>query len=113
MTTTQLTPLTDETLSDMVMSLTGFDEIAIAKFFDGLDPYTDAETKPIPLNRALVFVHLRRQGKTDQAAHAEAMGWSMNRITTYFAEESADEAAAEELGLPPVTPAGEDVPSVA
>jgi hypothetical protein len=110
-------PVTDITVTEMVESLTGFDEIAIAKHFDGLDPYTDAQTKPILISRALVFVHLRRGNEqrarlSDIDAHTAAMTMPMGEVTTYFADGEDDDAAIE-LGLPAVTPSGEDVPPAA
>ena len=60
------------TIDEFVESLTGFDEIAIEKNFDGFDVYTQAETKSIRAMRAMAFVRFRREGQTDRDAFKAA-----------------------------------------
>lgn len=84
----------DMTISEMTNSLTGFDEIAIAKHFGG--EFTDlAENKPTTLGRALVFVAERRDGKTDQEAFQVAMDLPLGTCQSYFADEAVDPLGEE------------------
>lgn len=92
------------TVEEMSESLTGYDEIAISRSFDGLNPYTDAERNPITVQRALVFVHQRRGGKSDPEAREAAMAMPLRQIMDYFATD--DEVDPTD----PVTAAGKDEP---
>lgn len=94
-------PKVDLTFTEMTESLTGFDEIAVEKHM-GIDPYSDGERKPIKAVRALVFVHLTRQGKNAPQAVEEAQSMPMKDVMSYFAEEP-DEVFEDE----PVTAMGE------
>lgn len=101
-TKTPITPATDMTADEMFESLTGFDEIAIAHHF-GSEITALAETKPLAFLRALVFVHLTRQGhKPHPEIKQDVQGMSIAQVNGYFTE--ADEVDPED----PVTPAGKD-----
>ena len=91
----------DMTASEMLESLTGFDEVAIAKHF-GAEALELAEKKPTMLARALAFVHMTREGRDAAAARADAMGLSIRQANDYFLD-SEDEVTPEE----PVTAEGE------
>lgn len=95
MTETTTKPL----MSDVVKSLTGYDEIAIAKEF-GHD-FEIVLNKPLVLGRALIFIEKRREGLTDKDAKKSAMNMRLGDVDDYFDEEPDD---AEDLD----TPAGED-----
>lgn len=93
---------TDMTGEEMFESFTGYDEIAVAKAF-GLEVGSLANEKPTMFLRCMVFVHLRRQGKTDVEAKDVVMNMSLKECNGYFAEnEEVDEEA-------PVTVPGEGV----
>ncbi|HWI43269.1 MAG TPA: hypothetical protein VNS81_06585 [Nocardioides sp.] len=83
--------------SELFLSLTGFDEIAIAKAF-GAEVSEIAEVDPqgqpkrqYTLLRALAFVHQRRQGLKDGDAFKAAMNLTLQDVTDYFADEDEDE----------------------
>lgn len=77
----------DVTAEEVTESITGFDEIAVEKHFDGLDLYMDGERKPIKMLRALIFVHLRHtageHGKDTATAEA-AMAMPLSDVQAYF-----------------------------
>lgn len=74
-------------------SLTGFDEIAISKWFDDIGVLTDKGGSM--LGRALVFVMHRRDGLTDADAHTAAMELSLAGLNSAFAEESEESGKDE------------------
>lgn len=82
------------TFEEMSESLTGFDEIAVEKTL-GIDVYTDGERKPVLMMRALVFVHMRRLGKTDPEAKQAVMEMPLSAVNDYF-ETDQDEVLADE-----------------
>lgn len=75
--------------SEMVQSLTGFEEIAIERHM-GIDPYADGEAKPLKVLRALVFVQRKRAGGKDAEAREYAMGLTMGEVQDLFAKESPE-----------------------
>lgn len=74
----------DMTADEMIESLTGFDEIAIAKHF-GAEWTELTNTKPSTFNRSLVFVHLTREGRSAAAAKDEVMNMNLRAVKDYFA----------------------------
>ena len=72
-------------------SLTGFDEVAIAKAF-GANLDTLAAKGGLEAVRALIFVHRRREGDNDKVAKAFALEATRREVADYFAG----------LGMPPV-----------
>lgn len=92
------------TANEMLESLTGFDEVAIATHF-GAEALELAEKKPTMLARALAFVHMTRPeggGMDAKTARKQAMGLTIKQANGYFAE-SDEEPFPEE----PVTAEGE------
>jgi hypothetical protein len=74
--------------SKYLMSLTGYDELAIASHF-GMHVATMRKEDAITLGRALAFVHYRRnEGATDLAAHDRAMSLSMQEVVDFFPPEA-------------------------
>lgn len=86
--------------SKYLMSLTGYDELAIASHF-GMHVTTMRKEDAITLGRALAFVHYRRnEGATDLAAHDRAMSLSMQGVVDFFPPEAkADGTPGETPGL--------------
>lgn len=82
------------TAEEVIDSLTGFDEIAIAKAW-GAEWSDLAETKPSTFNRSLVFTLFRRAGKTDAEAKAAALELTLKEVTEAFADDE-DEVMPEE-----------------
>ena len=83
------------TAEEAFESLTGFDEIAIAKWFGG----EVIELGGTTLGRALIFVAKRREGLTDAEAHNAALELSIGDLTGYFAagdEESGKDSPQSE-----------------
>ena len=68
---------------EFVQSLNGFEEIAIRVNF-GSEWGSLAEQSPTTLTRALVFIHLKRQGVTDEQAKQQVMAMPLSEITSYF-----------------------------
>lgn len=93
------TPTCDLTPSEMFDSLTGFEEIAVAKMFGR--PITDygrggRTPNPFMLVRALIAVHHKRVNEVkDAAAYAYAMGMTAGETQHYFEPEPDDEPQAE------------------
>lgn len=96
-----------ETVEGFMDTLTGFDELAITKHFDGLDIYADGERKGVLVIRALVFVDQRRHGLTDINAHTAAMDMPLGAVTAYFTDETTEEIDPESME----TPSGEGEPA--
>ena len=99
-----MTEHTQISASEMVQSLTGFEEIAIEKHM-GIDPYADGETKPLKVLRALLFVQATREGMTAPAAREHAMGLAMGAVQDRFVEEEEPEDLDPDE---PETEAGKD-----
>lgn len=95
-------PQTDVPVEDFLKSLNGFDEIAIARAFDGADVSAGLAKRPSTLLRALVFVDQRRKGMRDPEAHQAALALTLDELEAYFPDD--DEVMPEE----PVTVQGED-----
>lgn len=74
--------------AEYLESLTGFEEIAVAKAF-GEDPMALKE-RPSTLLRALVFVDHKRQGKRDPEAKQAALELTIGDLGNYFADEEPD-----------------------
>ena len=91
------------TLDEMVESLTGRDERAIEKHFDGFYIYTQGETKGVLAMRALAFVQFRRDGQTDRDALKSAMDLTFKDLTTRFLPDEPEIDPHE-----PETPSGKD-----
>lgn len=87
---------------EMFESLTGFEEISISQQF-GSEVGDLAGAKPTMFLRAMVFVHLTREGRPVKEAKAEVMGMTLRACNDYFAEDT--EVDPED----PVTEAGEGV----
>lgn len=90
---------TEKTAEEVMESLTGFDEIAVAKAFDA-EIITLAEHHQTKFLRALVFVECRRVGQTDAEAWQSCMALSLKAAQDYFAAD--DEVDADD----PETEAG-------
>lgn len=96
MTTTPVTPQTDLPLSEVIDSMTGFDEIAAEKFFDGFNVYDAVDTaeggRPrardmVTLLRVGVFILKRRDGLSDKDAYDAAMSMPSRVVNGYFADD--------------------------
>lgn len=91
------------TRSDMLDSLTGYDEIAIAKAFDR--DFAVLLDYPTQLARALVFVEKRRsESLSDKDAKAAAMGMRLGEVNSYFPDEPEQPEIDPDA---PETPLGE------
>lgn len=71
--------------SRMIMSLTGFDEIAIAVRFG--QKIGELREDAVTAGRAMAFVHMRRRGAKDAEAYDAAMNMTMQEVVDYFARE--------------------------
>lgn len=91
------------TLDEMVESLTGFDELAIEKHFDGFDVYNDGGEKSIRAMRALAFVQFRRDGQTDRDALKAAQELTFKDLSSRFLPDEPEIDPHE-----PETPSGKD-----
>ena len=103
---TEQTSTSTETATDVALSLNGYDELAIAKFF-GAD-YTELEGRPITVLRALIFVLERRGGAKDTDAYKAAMTLTGTEVGNYF----PDDPTEDEDSLDPQSDLGKaDAPS--
>lgn len=80
-----MAPIANLSPSDFLMSLTGFDEIAIAARFG--QPLHTLRADPIAAGRALAFVHYRRAGQNDVDAHNAALGLTLREVSEFFLPE--------------------------
>lgn len=77
-------------VEEMLGSLTGHEEIAIAKHF-GAEVLTLAEVKPTMFSRALVFVLFVREGRTAPDAKQAVLNMSLSDVQARFeADEDED-----------------------
>lgn len=90
------------TADEFFESLTGFDELAIAKHF-GAKPIALSNTDPMWFARSLVFVAHRRGGMADAEAKKAALELTVGNVNEFFVEDE-DETSPDE----PVTEAGKD-----
>lgn len=81
-------PAGEITGGDMFLTLTGFDEIAVAKAF-GSD-IAELREAPMRFLRALAFVHQRRAGAKDGEAFKTAMTMTIAEVGNYFADDEPD-----------------------
>lgn len=93
---------TDLTMEEFSETITGYEEIAIAKHF-GEDWSTLPETKPTMFMRALIMVDQSRAGKNAKDAKDHAMALALKAANEYFAEDP-EEPNPED----PVTDSGKD-----
>lgn len=80
-----------------LMSLTGFDEIAIAANF-GQKVTSLRQEDAVTVGRALAFVHYRREegGRLrDKEAHEKAMSLTMQEVVDFFPPEPKDATTAD------------------
>lgn len=92
------------TIEETTDSLTGYDEIAIAKHFGDGKPWTDlAESDPLMFARSLIFVVFSREDGVKVAdAKDRAMKLRVKDVQEFFADD--DEVTPDE----PQTEAGKD-----
>jgi hypothetical protein len=86
-----MAPIASLPPSDFLMSLTGFDEIAIAARFG--QTLTVLREDPIAAGRALAFVHYRRAGQNDVEAHNTALSLTLREVSEFFVPEPGDASA--------------------
>lgn len=86
-----MVPIAPLTPSDFLMSLNGFDEIAIAARFG--TPLTALRRDPIAAGRAMAFVHYRRAGQNDHDAHHSALSLTLREVSEFFQPEPEAEDA--------------------
>lgn len=91
------------TIDEMVESLTGFDEIAIEKHFNGFDIYNDGQTKSVRAMRALAFVLFRREGDSDPEAVKRVQGMTFKDVSALFLDNEPEVDADD-----PQTESGKD-----
>ena len=80
-------PRAQITGEELAESLTGFEELAISKFF-GKEEFT--ELPGTMAGRAMVFIALRREGKPDKDAYDGCMAMTLKQCGAYFAEAEPD-----------------------
>ena len=101
------------TSNEVFESLTGFDEVAICKWFEDIGAL--AEAKGSMLGRALVFIVKRREGLSDVEAHAASMALPLRDLNKFFVDSDEESAESAESGKdsPPSEPPPEDLPTSA
>ena len=101
---------TDLTISELVETLTGFEEQDIEKAF-GAQIEDLLEIKPTMGMRALAIVVVKRDLEKQDVkapgskAHKHVMDMTLRQVNDFFADDEPDEVNPEQ----PVTPAGEGV----
>lgn len=79
---------------EFIESLTGYEEIAIAKAF-GAELFVLAETKQTMFIRALVFIHVKRTGVKDDEAKKTVLGMSLKQAQSHFSDEDLESGEDE------------------
>lgn len=88
---------TDLTGTDVYMSLVRFERLAVVKWFE--QPVERLmEHHEMEGTAALVFVHLRREGKTDREAFGIVAAMTNEQILSYFAVEDSEDLAETPAG---------------
>lgn len=90
------------TMEEYSETITGFEEIAIAKHF-GEDWSTLPESKPTMFMRALIFTDLVREGDDPKTAKRRALEMTLKAANEYYAEPE-DEPVPDD----PITESGKD-----
>jgi hypothetical protein len=109
MTTDKPNPVSALTASDMLYSLNGFDEIAIATKFNSTLSELRQEHRAIDLGRALAFVHFRREGAKDTAAWEAAQELTIGEVTTFFVPAPKAKRKGKSKAKAAATSPGDDV----
>ncbi|WP_300399882.1 hypothetical protein [Nocardioides sp.] len=81
------------TPNDLFESMTGFDEIAVARSFGA--EITTMREQPFTFMRALLFVQARRDGMSDAKAREHALGLTVREVNDSFSEDVDDEGKAQ------------------
>lgn len=84
-------PRTTATMTDLVHTINGFDEVSIATQFG--TPWAEMARKgadKIRFIRALIFVDQRRQGAKDRPAFRTAMEIPTVEVPSYFPADEAE-----------------------
>lgn len=92
------TPQTDRTMSEVIDDMTGFDEIAVAKQFNGFNVYDAAgdeiagpkNSDMVMLSRVAIFLVKRTEGLADAAAYQFAMELPGKRCLGFFPDEAEE-----------------------
>lgn len=87
------TPVCAEPASEFVETLTGYDEIAIAKRFEA--DITELRSRGTMFLRCLVFVHLCREGARHADAYTKALEMPFRDVNGYFAPEPKKDTEGE------------------
>lgn len=87
-------PSTDTTMTDVLLSVNGYDEIAIARFFNA--ELTELQDKPLRAIRAMVFIAERRNGASDKDAYKAAMTLTQSEAADYFPDDPTDDETPDE-----------------
>ena len=89
---------TDLTGTDVYMSLVRFERLAVVKHFDHPVEWLMENHGEMEGTASLVFVHLRREGKTDRAAYETVAAMTNQQILSYFAADDAEDEAETPAG---------------
>lgn len=84
------------TSSEVLASLTGYDELAIEQHFG--KPIEGMTGTPSKFGRALVFVLKRREGLNDGQAKKYVLELTMGAVDDHFAPDEDDELPGSEAG---------------
>lgn len=90
---------TEHTAEDVLDSLSGFDEIAIATAF-GHTVAVLVQDHQSTFARALVFILKRRDGLSDVEAYQASMEMPLKAVLAYFAEDSEESGKDEPVSEP-------------
>lgn len=86
MSDTDKSPTVDMTAADYFDTLTGFDELAIKKAWNGIVPVKISKEDPATWLRTLVFIHYKREGHGD--AKNDALELTLGEVGAFFVAET-------------------------
>lgn len=89
---------TDLTGSDVYMSMLRFERIAVISRFEHPIEWLMEHHGEMEGTAALVYVHLRREGKTDREAFKDATAMTVQELLAYFAVDDAEDQAETPAG---------------
>lgn len=81
--------ISELTADDFFESLTGFEEIAIAKTFGG-EWQELIGGKPVMFLRALAYIHFKRESVAEGDAKKQAMNLTVKQANDFFAEDEEE-----------------------
>ncbi|MEU4386771.1 hypothetical protein [Promicromonospora sp. NPDC023805] len=86
--TDEKTPVVGMTASDFFETVTGYEEHAIKKAWNGIVPVKISKEDPATWMRTLVFIHYKREGRPADIAKNDALQLTIGEVGAFFLEDT-------------------------